>query len=66
VWAAAVLAGLPVAGCATSPTVLPETASMPARATAEEQARYQRALGETQSAASARQAEALGKIQGAR
>lgn len=56
-----------VAGCSASNTTLPDTASMPTRASAAaDRERYAKSLDETAAAAGARQSEAIKKIEGSR
>lgn len=60
----AVLLGC-AAGCAQSPTSLPDPATMPTRTSADaDRERHQREMSETQSAANSRQGSAIEKIQG--
>ncbi|MEQ1709987.1 MAG: hypothetical protein ABL908_01140 [Hyphomicrobium sp.] len=61
------LPALLMGGCSSSTTRLPDAASMPTRASADaDRARHTKSMGETAAAASARQVEAAGKIEGAR
>lgn len=65
--AAGLLAALLVGGCSASTTRLPDAASMPTRASADaDRARHTKSMGETAAAASARQVDAVGKIEGTR